>query len=270
MTTTIDYAIRGGTAGRERLRILARTLNAGTGALFERLGVGAGLRCLDVGCGGGDVTFELARRVGPRGHVIGVDIDETKLDLARQEAAAQALGNVEFGVLDIRNGEVDVEFDLVYARFLLTHLADPASAIAAFGRALRPGGLLIIEDTDFKGSFAWPEIAAFRRYCELYTAVVRARGGDPNIGPRLPSLLADGGFAQVDMHVVQPMSTQGDAKLINPITLENIADAILQDGLAARQEIDALIHELYAFAADPRTVAGLARVIQAWGRRAVA
>ena len=268
MTTTIEYAIRGGLAGRERLRILARTLHSGTSALFDRLGVGAGMRCLDVGCGGGDVTLELARRVGPRGQVVGVDIDATKLGLARQEAAEQGITNVEFRALDIRSGDAGTGFDLVYARFLLTHLADPASAIAAFGRALRPGGLLIVEDIDFKGSFAWPETAAFRRYCELYYAVVHRRGGDPDIGPRLPILLSDSGFAQIDMHVVQPMATQGEAKLINPITLENIADAILQDGLATRQEIDALIHELYTFAADPRTVAGLARVIQVWGRRA--
>ena len=267
MTTKIEYAIRGGIAGRERLRILARTLHTGTSALFDRLGVGAGLRCLDAGCGGGDVTLELARRVCPRGQVLGVDLDQAKLELARKEAAEQGLENVEFRTLDIRNAEAGADFDLVYARFLLTHLADPAGAIAAFGRALRPGGLLIVEDIDFKGNFAWPETAAFRRYCELYYAVVRPRGGDPDIGPRLPILLADGGFAQIDMHVVQPMAIQGDEKLINPITLENIADAILQDGLATRQEIDALIHELYAFAADPRTVAGLARVIQVWGRR---
>jgi SAM-dependent methyltransferase len=268
MTTKIEYAIRGGVAGRERLRILARTLHAGTSALFDRLGVGAGLRCLDVGCGGGDVTLELARRAGPHGWVIGVDIDEAKLSLARQEAAVQGIANVEFRALDIRNAEADTGFDLVYARFLLTHLADPAGAIATFGRALRPGGLLIVEDIDFKGTFAWPETAAFRRYRELYYAVVHTRGGDPDIGPRLPILLADGGFAHVDMHVVQPIAMQGEAKLINPITLENIADAIVQDGLAAPQEIDALIHELHTFAADPRTVAGVARVIQVWGRRA--
>src|SRR5215213_7252176 len=253
MATTTEYAIRGGLAGRERLRILSRTLHASTSALFDRLGVGAGLRCLDAGCGGGDVTLELARRVGPRGWVIGVDLDATKLDLARQEAAEQGITNVEFRPLDIRTGAAGTGFDLVYARFLLTHLADPAAAIAAFGHALRPGGLLIVEDIDFKGSFAWPETAAFRRYCELYYAVVRRRGGDPDIGPRLPILLADGGFAQIDMHVVQPMTIQGDAKLINPITLENIADAIVQDGLASPQEIDDLLHELYAFAADPRT-----------------
>src|SRR3954452_8590972 len=118
MTATVEYAIRGGVAGRERLRILARPLHASTSALFDRLGVGAGMRCLDVGCGGGDVALELARRVGPRGPVIGVDIDASKLDLARQEAAAQGIANVEFRTLDVRNAEVDTTFDLVYARFL--------------------------------------------------------------------------------------------------------------------------------------------------------
>jgi len=54
---------------------------------------------------------------------------------------------------------------------------------------------------------------------------------------------------------------------MNPITLENIADAILQDGLASRPKIDLLIRELYRFAENPRTVAGLPRIIQAWGRR---
>jgi hypothetical protein len=99
--------------------------------------------------------------------------------------------------------------------------------------------------------------------------MVRRRGGDPNIGPRLPILLSDGGFENVEMTVVQPMGTQGEVKLINPTTLENIADAILQDGLASRQEIDPLIQELYRFAENPRTVAGLPRIIQAWGRRPV-
>jgi SAM-dependent methyltransferase len=270
MTSQTHYVIRGGFQGRERLRVLARTLRPSTSALFERLGVGAGLRCLDVGCGGGDVTLELARLVGSGGQVIGVDIDETKLGLARQEAVAQRIGNVEFRPLDIRTQALDDSFDLVYARFLLTHLADPAHALAALYRALRPGGLLIVEDIDLKGIFVWPETQAFRRYCELFYAVMHRRGGDPDIGARLPVLLADAGFEQVGLHVVQPMATQGEAKLINPLTLENIADAILDDGLASRPEIDMLIQELYAFAANPRTVAGLVRVIQTWGRRPAA
>lgn len=66
-----------GLEGRERLRVLARVMHASSMSLFDRLGLSDGLACLDVGCGGGDATLELARRVGPRGTVVGVDIDRT-------------------------------------------------------------------------------------------------------------------------------------------------------------------------------------------------
>ena len=97
--------------------------------------------------------------------------------------------------------------------------------------------------------------------------MVRARGGDPNIGPRLPLLLEACGFERVEVCVVQPIGTRGDVKLINALTLENIADAAMADGLATREEIDGLVRDLYAFAADPKTITGLPRVVQSWGRR---
>jgi SAM-dependent methyltransferase len=261
------YAIRGGVPGRQRLRILSRVLYASTAALFDRLEVGEGMTCLDVGCGGGDVTRELAGCVGPGGKVVGVDIDATKLDLARTEADAHDMLNVEFRALDIRTQNAGTEFDVVYARFLLTHLDDPASAVQAFFLHLRPGGLAVVEDIDFNGAFTFPESPAYRRYHELYCAVVRKRGGDPNIGPRLPLLLMDAGFVDVDLSIAQPAGMQGEVKLIHAITLENIADAVMEDGLASRQEIDAMVEELYAFAANPRTVTALPRIVQAWGRR---
>jgi SAM-dependent methyltransferase len=267
-----DYVIRGGAAGRERLRMLSRVMHASTTSLFDRVGINDGQLCFDIGCGGGDVTFELARRIGPRGRAVGADIDETILDIARREADAQGICNVEFRSFDIRttNEDIGSVFDIVYARFLLTHLYNPSHAIAAFYRYLLPSGLVIVEDIDFNGYFTYPESKATQRYQELYCKIVQRRGGDPNIGPCLPILLTDGGFEKVEMTVVQPMGTQGEVKLMNAITLENIADVVLQDGLASRQEIDALIQELYRFAENPRTLAGAPRIIQAWGRRPAA
>jgi SAM-dependent methyltransferase len=174
---------------------------------------------------------------------------------------------VEFRVLDIRTQDVGSDFDFVYARFLLTHLDNPPGAVEAFHRYLRPGGLVVVEDIDFSGCFTYPESKAFQRYHELYCRAVKNRGGDPNIGPRLPLLLSDGGFENVELNVVQPMGTQGEVKLINPITMENITEAVLQEGLASRQEIDLVIRELYEFAHNPRTLAGLPRIVQVWGRR---
>src|SRR5262245_46074944 len=147
------YVIRGGMHGRERLRVLAEEYGPSTRALLERAGVSAGTSCLDVGCGGGDVTLELARMVGPSGRVVGVDFDAAKIEIARREAAQQGLSNVTFEVRDVATWEPDVPFDLVSARFLLTHLRDPASLLAALFRHLRPHGVIAVEDIDFRGHF---------------------------------------------------------------------------------------------------------------------
>ncbi len=269
MSEITHYAIRGGTHGRERLRILSRVLLASTSSLFDRLEIGPGMTCLDVGCGGGDVTLELARRVGPHGRVVGVDIDAGKLELARAEAAARPVGNVEYRAIDIRSESAGEGYDLVYARFLLSHLAEPERVVAALAAHLRPGGRVIVEDVDFDGYFVWPESPAFDRFLELYRAVVRGRGGDPEIGPRLPSMLLDAGFADVAMSVSQPMGLRGDVKLINPLTMENIADAVVADGHATREETDRVVRELHDYAEDPTTLAGVVRVIQTWGRKNV-
>ncbi len=263
------YAIRGGLQGRERLRVLARVMHESSMSLFDRIRVRDGLACLDVGCGGGDATVELARLVAPEGRAVGIDLDEKKLEIARAEAELKGVTNIEFRVSDIRETSETESFDFVYSRFLLTHLSDPAGAVRAFYRHLRPGGFVGVEDIDFHGHFTYPPSKAFERYHELYCATVMRRGGDPNIGPRLPGLLKECGFESVGVAVVQPIAMEGEAKLINPLTMENIAGAVLEDGLASQEEIDKLIQQLYEFTADPDTIAGVPRVIQSWGRRPI-
>jgi hypothetical protein len=159
-------------------------------------------------------------------------------------------------------------FDVVYARFLLTHLKDPLGALTAMRQALRPGGVLAVEDIDVAGSFCHPDCAAFRRHVELYTLAARRVGADPNIGPRLPGLLAAVGLAGVGMNVVQPAGIEGEVKLVIPVTMENIADAVVAAGLAPRAEVEQVVTELYEVARDTRTVLSLPRVVQAWGYRA--
>jgi ubiquinone/menaquinone biosynthesis C-methylase UbiE len=268
MTAAQHYAIRGGVEGRERLRVLSRVMRPTTTSLLGRLGLRDGHVCADVGCGGGDVALEMARRVAPTGKVLGLDFDQTKLELARAEAKEQGIENVEFSSIDVRQA-IDVPpLDVVYARFLLTHLADPAGVLRAMHQVIRPDGVVAVEDIDFGGYFTHPESAAFKRYQELYCAIVKRRGGDPFIGRRLPELLRQSGFNDVDVCVVQPMALAGETKLMNALTMENIAGAVLEDGLATESEIAELVAELHAFAADPTTLAGTPQVVQAWGRRA--
>ncbi len=137
------YLIRGGIEGRERMRVVGRVMRPTTLALLERAGVTAGMRCLDVGCGAGEVTFDLASLVGITGQVVGVDLDATKIDLARGDAEQAEVTNVEFRVADLTEGLGEAEYDVVYARFLLTHLQRPGRrrrADEGGAEARRPAG----------------------------------------------------------------------------------------------------------------------------------
>ncbi|MBX3027252.1 methyltransferase domain-containing protein [bacterium] len=260
------YVIHGGARGVDRLRILGRVVAPTTRALLERAGVGPGMACLDVGCGGGDSTAELARLVAPDGRVVAIDADAAAVDLARRTAAARGLAHVEFRVGLAGEGATAPEFDVGYARFLLTHLRDPAAAVAWMRAHLRPGGVLVLEDIDFRGHFCHPANAAFDRYTALYAAVVQSAGADPFIGPRLPDLLRAAGCEAVAMQVVQPAGFDPDVKVMAAITTEGIAARAAAAGLATRAELASLAEALHAFARDPHSVMSLPRIVQAWGR----
>jgi len=259
------YIIRGGVAGRERLRVLSRVMAPTTTGLLARIGIREGARCLDAGCGGGDVTLELARLAGPGGQVTGIDLDEITLMVARDEARRAGVSSVEYRRAGLDDLGKHSAFDVAYARFLLSHLAGPAQAVRALAQATRPGGVVAVEDVDFAGCFSHPASGSYTAYCDLYTRAGYARGGDPNIGPRLPGMLLAAGLTDVRVHIVQPAGFDPDVKALSPLTLENITETVVALGLISRRQVDTLIGELYAFAAQPSTILSLPRIFQVWG-----
>ena len=114
------------------------------------------MRCLDVGCGGGEVTFDIATIVGQTGSVVGLDMDEVKLALARDVARQRGLSQVEFRQADVMTWTEPESFDMVYARALLQHVTDPVDMLSRMWAGVRPGGVLIAEDTDFERAFCEP------------------------------------------------------------------------------------------------------------------
>jgi 2-polyprenyl-3-methyl-5-hydroxy-6-metoxy-1,4-benzoquinol methylase len=145
-----EYAIAGGVAGKERLDVLNRVHGSFTCALLDSIGIKHGACCLDAGCGGGHVSRELAAKGGETGAVVGIELDEVVLDLARSDALAAGITNVEFRTSDA--SDLDVSgFDVVFARFLLSHVGDAAKVVRALVRALKPRGVMVVGDTDISG-----------------------------------------------------------------------------------------------------------------------
>ena len=262
------YVLRGGRAGAQRLRLLNRVKWPTTEAVLGAAGLRAGMSCLDVGCGGGDVTLKMAAIVGAEGNVVGVDRDEAILRLAGQEAERQDL-SVTFRRLEAEDLTEQSAYDVVFSRYLLSHLPRPRRAVEAMVRALRPGGRLVLEDVFFPGHVCYPANAAFARYLEIYQEVASAKeGGDAAIGPRLLGLALDAGLVEVQVGLVVPTFRDGDGKRVAQVTMEHIREAAVGAGLVTDQEVDDIVAELSRFAEDERTLMSIAPTFQVWGRKA--
>ncbi|WP_040477747.1 methyltransferase domain-containing protein [Longispora albida] len=139
-----------------------------------------GQRLLDVGCGPGTITADLARLVAP-GHVTGLDAAPEVL----AEAAA-ALPDATFTTGDVHALEYeDGAFDVVHAHQVLQHLPDPAGALAEMRRVCAPGGVVAARDADYAGMTWYPLLPELDEWLALYRTVARGNGHEPDAGRRL-------------------------------------------------------------------------------------
>lgn len=253
-----SYIIAGGVQGAARLSVLTEVMAEFTGGLLDRAGVPTGGLILDAGCGVGEVSRDLLRRAGPDGRVVGLDLDAEKIAVAARNAPP----GLSFHVAGLETAADLGPFDLIYARFLLSHLTDPAGALSLFHRALKPGGLVVVEDVEFTAHLCVPPRPAFDRYVAGYQAAASARGADANIGPRLPGLLAAAGFGDVQARLVQPAGLTGPVKAIAALTLSAIGPS-----LPSHHPVAADLADLEAARDDPSVFMSLPRITQAWGRR---
>jgi len=166
-------------------------------ALWDLAEIRAGMTVLDVGCGPGFATLDLARRVGPMGRVIAVDESARFVEHLRARAAEAGLTNVEAHVGDVQRLPVAAtSVDAAYARWVLCFVPDPNAVISGVMSALRPGGVFAIQDYYFyRGVHLGPPSEAFNRAFRAVHESWVKRGGDSDIGSRLPSLLAQHGMS---------------------------------------------------------------------------
>ena len=137
--------------------ILVGGLTHHSAAIFPSLNVHEGDRVLDVGCGFGDTAIQLAERVGPAGSVLGVDCCSAFLEIARKDAAAAGVDNVEFIEGDVQFHPFEPEFDFCFSRFGTQFFENPVAGLRSMRRALKPGGTMtmivwrVIEDNPWLG-----------------------------------------------------------------------------------------------------------------------
>jgi SAM-dependent methyltransferase len=172
-----------------------RTLDNSAAYLKPHLFDGA--RVLDVGCGPGSITADLAAAVGS-GWVTAVDSSPRALAEAERAIANRSLSNVDFSVGDVHAlGFDDASFDIVHAHQVLQHVADPVAALREMRRVCKPGGVVGARDGDYAAMTWYPEVPELAEWLALYRRLARANGGEPDAGRRLRSWALAAGFTDV-------------------------------------------------------------------------
>jgi 2-polyprenyl-3-methyl-5-hydroxy-6-metoxy-1,4-benzoquinol methylase len=244
----------GGEEGTRRLDLLSRVVGPTTESFLDAAGIAAGMSCLDAGSGAGHVSRSLARRVGPSGRVVGLERDPVKLAAARSETEREGLRNLEYREADVTTWSEPEAYDVVYGRFIVSHLRDRPAFVRRLWQSLSAPGTLILEDIDFSGAFCYP--------------ADHRRGGDANVGPRLYGLCLAAGFAELDVQVVQPTHCGTcQEKELSLSTMVNIADAVVAEKLAGAEEVRETIARLTALTTDPGSIVACPRIFQVRGRK---
>jgi ubiquinone/menaquinone biosynthesis C-methylase UbiE len=252
-----------------RLRLLSGVKWSSPEQSLVRAGLKSGMRCLDVRCGSGQATLPMARLAGASGAVLGIDPEERLLVQAREEAAKQGL-RAEFRSGDIADLDAPGTFDLAYSRFLLSlrPREQAEKAIRQMIRAVQPGGIIVLEDLECLGRVEAAEVdnPAYKRFLELYMALMREDEGEPSPGLQLPRLLEQIGIAGVQCSNTST-SLESSEHARNPAAqfLDSIRHAIVAAHLATRTEVKRLTTELDKFRMAPQNLFWMPRIVQVWG-----
>jgi len=173
-----------------------RTVENSAAYLIDQLVPGTDV--LDVGCGPGTITIDLAQRVAP-GRVVGIDAAEDAIAAARAAAAEVGVTNLELEVADVYSlDQVDDSFDVVHAHQVLQHLAEPVAALREMRRVCRPTGVVAVRDSIYRAMSWYPSSPALDRWLDVYCAVAEANRGEPDAGSRLRSWALEAGFGNVE------------------------------------------------------------------------
>jgi SAM-dependent methyltransferase len=205
-----------------------------------------GQTLLDVGCGPGTITADLALLVAP-GEAVGIDAAADVVARATEHAAGLGIPSLRFEVGDLfALGYPDASFDVIHLHQVLQHVADPVAALVELRRVLRPDGVLAARDSDY-GAFSWaPGDPLLDRWLELYLAVTTRNGHDARIGPRLLGLAHQAGFGDVTVSSSTWTYTDPESRAwwgglwADRIRYSRFAEQAVEYGLSDTGELDAM------------------------------
>jgi SAM-dependent methyltransferase len=263
MVKESTYTLEVGAKGQERLIILNHICNPSTINFLRSIGLTKGSSVLDVGCGIGILSSEIARLVGPKGRVVGVDISLEQLEVARSLLANQK-AQVDF--IEKSVSEIDTlgeQFDIVYSRFMLCHLKEPEVAISKMLKLLKPGGMFACEDSAFfEHSSCLPDSTAYNQWKDFLRKQAQVHKTDFTIGQRLPQILKNMGFQVSCVQVCEPVLRTPYEKKSLRLGVAEITPDLVKAGLIRVEDSEETQRALEVFEREDHFFVPFLRYIQ--------
>jgi SAM-dependent methyltransferase len=247
----------------ERLHIQAAAIAHDCAIMLDRIGVGPGWRCLDLGCGPGGITGLLSERVGATGRVVGLDADPIFIELARRDAPA----NVEFMLGNAYRSALPGDgFDLVHMRFIASTAGDPEALLREAIRLARPGGTVALQDPDMASLNCYPPHPAWDRLKAAMLGAFAKVGSDICLAQRSYGIARRAGLNDVQYRPFLLGVRAGDPFVdYLPAVAESLRGSIVGNGGLTHAELDTALAECRAHLRDPGTVFTTYTVAQVWG-----
>ncbi len=223
-TETREYVLGTDPVELDRLGVQHRLWGDAAHALWRRAGVQPGMRVLDVGCGPGYASIDLAQLVGHEGRVVGVDESEGFIGELNRRAGVLGLGQLGGRVGDVQSlgdllGDEGDGFDAAFARWVLCFVPDPAAVIRGVVDRLKPGGRVVLLDYfNYEAMTIAPREPILDEVVGIIAEAWRARGGDPDVMGRMPGVLLDAGLEIEHLGVHQRVARPGEAMWAWPTT----------------------------------------------------
>ncbi|MEO7062101.1 MAG: methyltransferase domain-containing protein [Lapillicoccus sp.] len=219
--------------------------------------LGPGMRLLDVGCGPGTITLDLAQLVAP-GQVVAIEPVPSPLEVARTIAAERGDTTTVFALGDVYDLDFpDDTFDVVHAHQVLQHLTDPVAALREMRRVCRPGGLVAARDADYAAMTWHPADSRLDAWLSLYEQVARGNRAEPDAARHLLGWAHAAGFDTVTCSADAWCYATRDERFwwgglwADRVTKSALADQAIARGLATAAQLDDLASGWRDWAAHP-------------------
>jgi SAM-dependent methyltransferase len=235
-----EYALGHTDQELERLIAQARRYEPFTTQLMREAGLGAGMRVHDVGCGAGDVSFLLARLVGPTGQVVGIDRSADAVATASRRAADLQLPNARFVVGDAGAMAFEDPFDAAVGRLVLEFSRDPSALLRSIAAHVRPGGVLAFQEVDWSGDRSYPPVPTFIQCLRWGVEALQRSGADPYVGLKLFAIFTAAGLRPPALNVQASIGAGPDHAVYAAVAglMRTLLPTMEALGVATADEVD--------------------------------